>query len=52
MASANVPGIFGPLFKPAMESAQARLDPAAFDAARQEGRAMTFEQALAVGTAD
>jgi predicted ATPase/class 3 adenylate cyclase len=45
-------GLFGPLYKPAMEGAQARLDPVAFDAARQEGQTLTFEQALALGTAD
>jgi predicted ATPase/class 3 adenylate cyclase len=45
-------GLFAPLFKPAIERAQARLGPAAFDAVRQEGRALTFEQALALAIAD
>jgi predicted ATPase/class 3 adenylate cyclase len=45
-------GLFAPLFKPAMEAAQARLDPAAFEGARQEGEALTFEQGLALGLAD
>jgi non-specific serine/threonine protein kinase len=45
-------GLFGPLIKPAMETAQARLDPAAFEAARQEGQELTFDQALALAIAD
>jgi predicted ATPase/class 3 adenylate cyclase len=45
-------GLFGPLIKPAMESAQARLDPAAFEAARDEGQVLTFDQALALAVAD
>ena len=40
------------LMKRALERAQAQLDPAAFQAAQQEGRAMTMEQALALATED
>jgi predicted ATPase/class 3 adenylate cyclase len=52
VGSGNLPGLFGPLFKPAMDTAQARLDPAAFEAARQYGEDLTFEQALALAVAD
>jgi hypothetical protein len=43
----------GPLlmvYKQALETAQAQLDPGTFEAALQEGRALTLEQALALAT--
>ena len=50
VAGGNVAGLFGPLFKPTLERAQARLGSAELEAAVQDGRAMTFEQALALAT--
>jgi predicted ATPase/class 3 adenylate cyclase len=41
---------FAMLFKQALEKARVQLGPAAFEAAQQEGRAMTMEQALALAT--
>ncbi len=45
----------GPLlmiYNQALEKARSQLDPATFEAALQEGRAMTLEQALALATED
>jgi predicted ATPase/DNA-binding SARP family transcriptional activator len=44
----GLPGFM--IFKPALEKAQAQLDPATFQAALQEGRGLTLEQALALAT--
>jgi hypothetical protein len=46
-------GAYGPLLrvqKHALERARSQLDPAAFEVALQEGRALTLEQALALAT--
>jgi hypothetical protein len=43
-------GPFVMVYKQALEKAQAQLGPAAFEAALQEGRAMTMEQAIALVT--
>jgi len=38
------------VYKQTLEKAQAQLGPAAFEAAQQEGRGLTMEQALALAT--
>jgi tetratricopeptide (TPR) repeat protein len=45
-------GLFGPLYMPAFERAQARLDAASLEAALHKGRMLTIEQAVELATAD
>jgi hypothetical protein len=52
VTTGGVGGIFSVLVDPSMETARGRLDPATFEAALEEGRTLTLEQAVELATAD
>jgi predicted ATPase/class 3 adenylate cyclase len=51
VTSTIVRAILRPLYQPAMQAAQAQLDPTALAAAQESGRTLTLEQAVELATA-
>jgi hypothetical protein len=51
VTTGGVGGIFAVLVGPAMEIARGRLDPVTFEAALEEGRTLTLEQAVELAIA-